>query len=293
MHVLLIAGLLLVQAASAEPVVFKDAKIRMNRSEKDRRLVDKGADLRFDDSAKQLTVTSEGKSQQIGYDDVTKVVFDVTTHMRGGAFGQLMGGVSGALIQGKHVNDYWFYLEKKDGSRTVLEVAKESAPAVIEKAKTAFGDRVTEYATKQGEKLEKETLKDLQSKHSLNRDKKQHPIPEIKPGQALVVVVCPAPSARQSGKGNQFKLHANDKVIAVNKPGSYSFAYLDPGEYQLAAQAENANGFRMQLEAGKEYYFLQNIFMGAFKARTSLSQQSKEIVLHEMSGAEYSDWERK
>lgn len=284
--------LLCFNVAIAQPVVFKDLKIRANRSATDRRLVDKSAALTFDDSARLITVKS-GKPLTIRYDDVQKVVFDVTTHMRGGALGQLMGGVSGALMQAKNVNDYWFYVEQKDGTRTVMEVPKETSSAVIEKAKALFSDRVSDYPTRQGEKIEKDTLKDLQSQHSLKRDKKQHPVPEIKPDKALLVLVCPAPSARQSGKGNQFKLHANDKVIAVNKPGSYSFAYLEPGEYRLVAQAENASGFTTKLEAGRDYYFLQNIFMGAFKARTSLSQQSKEIVLHEMSGAEYADWKLK
>jgi hypothetical protein len=82
-------------------------------------------------------------------------------------------------------------------------------------------------------------------------------------------------------------------VVAGNKPGTYSFAYLDPGEYLLASQAENASGLKLTIEAGKDYYFLQNTFMGVFKSRTGLSQQSKEIVLHEMSGAGYADWKRK
>ena len=89
------------------------------------------------------------------------------------------------------------------------------------------------------------------------------------------------------------KTASNDKVVAVNKMGTYGFAYLDPGEYVLASQSENASAIKLNLEAGKEYYFLQNTFMGAWKARTGLSQQSKEIVLHEMSGAEYADWKRK
>ena len=152
---------------------------------------------------------------------------------------------------------------------------------------------MSEYPTQQGEKIEKETLKDLQSKHSLNEDKKQHPKPDLKADKALVVVVCPPLAARYSGKGTQYKLHANDKVVAVNKMGTYGFAYLDPGEYVLASQSENASAIKLNLEAGKEYYFLQNTFMGAWKARTGLSQQSKEIVLHEMSGAEYADWKRK
>jgi len=280
-------------SGAADPVVFKDVKIRFNRSATDRRLVDKTVDLVFNDTARQLTVKSAEKAVTIAYGDVRKVVFDVTTHMRGGALGQMLGGISGAMVQAKHVNDYWFYIEQTTGSYTVLEVPKEASPQVIDKAKALFGDKVSEYPTQQGEKIEKETLKDLQSKHSLNEDKKQHPAPELKPGKALVVVVCPPLAARYSGKGTQYKVHANDKVVAVNKMGTYSFAYLDPGEYVLASQSENASAIKLNLEAGKDYYFLQNTFMGAWKARTSLSQQSKEIVLHELSGAEYADWKRK
>jgi len=143
----------------------------------------------------------------------------------------------------EHVNDYWFYIEPTSGPCAVLEIPKESSPMVIDKAKAVFGDKVSEYPTRQGEKIEKGTLKDLQSRHSLRDDKNQHPIPELKLDKALVVVVCPPMVARESGHGNQYKLHANDKVVAVNKPGTYSFAYLDPGEYVLASQAENANGF--------------------------------------------------
>ncbi len=298
--VLVVLALLLGSQAAAQPVTFKDVKIRLNRGDKDRRLVDKSVDLVFDDSAKQLTVKGYEKPVTISYDDVEKAVFDVTTHMRGGAVGQLLvasgsvaGGVAGIIVEAKHVNDYWFYIGQKSGRYTVLEIPKELSPQVIDKAKATFGDRVSEYPTQQGEKIEKETLKDLQSKHSLKGDKKQHPIPEIKPDKALVVVVCPPLAARTSGKGIQYKLHANDKVVAVNKQGTYSFAYLDPGDYLLVAQSENASGLKVKLDAGKDYYFLQNTFMGVWKMRTSLSQQSREIVLHELSGAKYADWERK
>ena len=46
-----------------------------------------------------------------------------------------------------------------------------------------------------------------------------------------MVVICPPLAARSAGKGNQFKLHANDQIVAENRQGTYSFAYLDPGKY--------------------------------------------------------------
>ena len=289
----------LAATVSADPVVFKNVKIRVNRSESDRRLVDKSVDLTFNDTARRLIVKGSENEITIAYDGVRKVVFDVTTHMRGitpaGVLAGLIpvaGDIAGPKIMAKHINDYWFYIEPTSGSPVVLEIPKESSPVVIEKAKAVFGDKVSEYPTRQGEKIEMDVLTD-HSWHSIRNDKNQHPVPELRPDKALIVVVCPPLVARLSESRIQYKLHANDKVVVVNRMGTYSFAYLDPGEYLLVSQAENANGFKLPLEAGKDYYFLQNSFLGFWKGRTSLSQQSKEIVLHEMSGTGYADWKRK
>jgi hypothetical protein len=50
---------------------------------------------------------------------------------------------------------------------------------------------------------------------------------------------------------------------------------------------------KVNLEAGKEYYFLQDVHMGAWKARTGLSMHTKKVVMYELSGSYYSNWERK
>ena len=119
------------------------------------------------------------------------------------------------------------------------------------------------------------------------------PLPEVEPDKALAVVVCLPLGARYAGKGIQFKVHANDRVIAVNKMGTYSFAHVDPGEYLMASQSENAQGLKVKLETGKEYYFLQDVWMGAWKARTGISLHLKELVMYELAGAWHSDWKRK
>ena len=112
----------------------------------------------------------------------------------------------------------------------------------------------------------------------------------MKPDKATVVVVCPPLPARITGWGNQFKLHANGKVIAVNKTGTYSIAYVDPGKYSLISQSENANGFDMDLEAGKTYYFIQATFQGIVKYHTMLSRNSPEVVMYLVDGVYFSDW---
>ena len=180
------------------------------------------------------------------------------------------------------------------GEPFLMEIQKDSSDKVIEKSKATFGDRATvaEFSEKP-EDVDKNKLKDLQSKHDLKVNKESHPMPEVKPDKALVVVVCPPLAARYAGVGNQFKLHANDQVIAVNRMGTYSFAYLDPGKYKLVSQSENANGFDIELEPGKDYYFLQNTFQGAWKAQTALSHNTKELVMYELDGSYYADWKRK
>jgi hypothetical protein len=284
--------------ALAEQMVVEHVKVRRHKSGENRVLVDKVGVLTFDDAAHKLRFKDEaGDNLEVGYDDVVKVVFEVTTHMRGGALSQIIGGIPGAMIAGKHVNDYWMYVEYKKGEGVepfLMEIQKESSEKAIDKATAVFGARATttEFAEK-GAVINKDLLRDLQSKHDFKLNKKDHPLPELKPDKALVVVVCPPLAARFAGQGNQFKLHANDRVIAVNKMGTYSFAYLDPGKYLLVSQSENADGFEMQLEAGKDYYFLQNTFQGAWKAQTALSRNTKELVMYELNGAYLSDWKRK
>ncbi len=295
---LLLLGLFFVTLPlPAQQATFTEVKVRYNRSAQDQRLVDKNVVLTLDDAARKLIVRSEHQPLDVAYDDVQKVIFEVTGHMRGGALSQVIGGMVGAAIASRKVKDYWCYLEFKKPDGTVqpylLEIDKESSDAVIEKMKAIFGHKVIIPEFEEALDIDKNTLKALQSKHDMKVDKKNRPLPDLKPDKALVVVVCPTLAARHAGKGNQFKLHANDRVIAVNRMGTYGFAYLDPGKYRVAAQTENASAIDLELQAGKEYYFLQNVFFGTWKAKTSLSRHTKELVMYELSGAWYSDWKEK
>lgn len=293
---------------AAEPVIFSDVMVRQAKKAGDQRLVERSADLVFDDAAQRLKLRSERDPVDITYADVTKVIFEVTEHMRGynqGAFWTSMAGaaVPGAglaslVVAGQPVKDYLCYLEMRRTSDEpaepyVIEVGKHSIDDVKAKMNAVFAGRTQDQPMLVGEKFERAKLKDLRSKHTVIVVKQQRPLPEILPDQALVVVVSQTPSARTSGKGTQVKLHANDRVVAVNKAGTWTFAYLNPGEYTLVSQADNANGLRMKLEAGKDYYFLQNALLGTTKTRTTLSRHSKGLVQFEASGTYYSDWKRK
>jgi len=282
--------------SSAETVKFGSVQIRRAKSEHNRVLVNKDGDLKFDDDSRRLTFSSDvGDNVVIPYDEVTKAVFEKTMRMRGGAVAYL--SIPGAIAAGQHIGFYWFYVEYKHGDRAnqiLFHIPKGSSEKMTAKGRDLFGSRFSEVEfPEKGEEIDPKTLPDIKSKHAFVADRQDHPLPELKPDKATVVVVCPALEARFSGRGNQFKLHANDRVVAVNREGTYSFAYLDPGKYKLVSQSENANGFEMQLEAGKEYYFLQEIFQGSWKAHSALSHNSPELVMYEVNGAYYSDWKRK
>lgn len=281
----------------AQQVTFNKIKARFYKSDKDRRMVDKDADLVFDDGERRLMVRNPDRPLTIGYDDVQKIVFDVSYHMRGGGMSQVVGGLVGAAMASAKINDYWCYIEYKDKDgatgKYLIEIDKDHAEQVLEKVKALFPGRHVMAEYEQYPELAKNTLKDLDSKHDFDKEKQDRPLPALRPDKALVVVVCPSLAARYAGKGIQFKFHANDHVVAVNKWGTYSYAYLDPGEYLLASQSENAGGGKMTLEAGQEYYFFQDTFMGTWKAKTGLSRHSKDLVMYELEGTYYSDWKRK
>jgi hypothetical protein len=288
----------------AQQTTFEHVKIHRHRSADKRVLVDKIGKLTFDDSAGKLAFESgAGDHFVVGYDDVRKIVFEITTRMRGGVVSQIVkaasfpGLIVGSAIEGGHVNDYWFYLEYSDHDSklsALMKVPKSSSAEVINKATSAFGSRVTlTDFPERGTTIKMEELKSLKSKQTLKVDKQNHPLPASKPDKATIVVVCPPLAARHAGKRNQFKLHANDQVVAVNRMGTYSFAYLDPGKYRLVSQTENANGFEMQLEGGQEYFFVQNTFQGVFKAETALSRNSGELVMYLVEGSYFSDWKPK
>jgi hypothetical protein len=294
------------QVTQTQRVSFTDVKVRFSRNEKDRRLVDKDAVLMLDPGSRNLVVSFPEKQLAIPYDDVRRVQFEVTTHMRGGFLSELAGAAgasvgvagAGAPLAAKRVTDYWCYIEYVDANsqlrNQMLEIGKDITDRVMGTMMQTFGDRVSKVEfTELANSVDKSSIADLQSKHDLKVDKKNHPVPTVEASKALIVVVCPPLAARKAGKGNQFKVHANDRAVIVNKAGTYSFAYLDPGEYMLVSQSQNASGFRIKLEAGQEYYFLQNTLYGAFKQGTLLSRNSKELVMYELNGAYYADWKRK
>lgn len=126
----------------------------------------------------------------------------------------------------------------------LLELPKDLSDTIIAKAKSQFGSRVIIPAFQEhGEPVDPQSLPAIHSRQSIRIDWKHQPLPELKPDKATIVVVCPLIRNFDPVYGNPFKLRANERVIAVNKEGTYSINYLDPGKYHLVSQSANANRF--------------------------------------------------
>ncbi len=248
-HTVLLAAMLAMLSSAniqAESTTFNDVKVRSSRSEKDPRLIEKDAVLILDGTAGKLVVTSAKKPLSIPYEKVLRVQFELTTHMRGGALGQVVGAAGavvgapqvGTPISGAKISDYWCYIEyQDDDARTrsqMLEIAKDVSDRVIDAMMQAFGGRVIRIDfAEHADVVDKKTVADLQSKHDVRIDKKNRPLPKLEPGKALIVVVCPRIPTWSKVSGIQFKVHANDRAVDCQQ--SWHLLFCIPGSGRLHA----------------------------------------------------------
>ena len=90
--------------------------------------------------------------------------------------------------------------------------------------------------------------------------------PEVLPDKASVYIVRPA----KMGMAIRMWAFADDTALGLTKGDTYAHAYLEPGEYTFWSRAENVSAVKHTVEAGKIYYFKQQVKMGGLKARVSV-----------------------
>ncbi len=299
--------LLLAAPADSQQATFTDVKVRFAKSS-EREMDEKGADLALDAGARRLRVKSGDRPLDVGFDDVHKVVVEVDTLGRKAGFGaSFIGMFAGGLLFGNAIatsidkpfdNDHFVYLEyrKPDGGSASygLVVGRQSVPQVLQALQTAFGERVQVpvFPEKAEEIDKKQFASDKSRVHYLNTDK-QHPLPELRPDKALVVVATPATIMRRIGPEKRYgitRLYANQTLVGVTGPGCYLYFYLDPGEYFLVGETFDVVGLRMKLEAGKDYYLTQTLYAKGIRLRSFLTRHSKELVMYEVAGSLWSEW---
>ena len=77
---------------------------------------------------------------------------------------------------------------------------------------------------------------------------------------------------RPSGMGFaiHFQIYHGNELIGLSQAKSYFVYECDPGPQMFLGMAENKVGLKTELEAGKSYYVLTQVRMGAWKARMGI-----------------------
>ncbi len=109
-------------------------------------------------------------------------------------------------------------------------------------------------------------------KYKADTDKKQHPTPDAPADKALIYVLRPT----LIGNKIQSKIAVDGDWKGVNRGKNYFFFTVEPGERYFCSESENQDFLVLNVEAGKTYYFLQEVKLGLMKARTNLVQFTEE-----------------
>jgi hypothetical protein len=298
---LLIGTSAMLPAQGDGSIKFKQAWSRGSASAKDIRMATSPADLVIDTVARRLVVKNREQPLDISADRVTKLTFDVSSHMRGGLEpdnGGMLGALVGAVIAGGTVNDHWCVIDYLDDAgvsqRYLLEIGKKQASDVLALLRRLLPSAVEEVRFVEEQREAPQGDMAFTDDYDVTVQKENRPaIPTMHPESALVVVAAPTIELRDAGKGPQYRLYANRNIVAVNKPGTYAFFRLAPGTYSLLAKAGNISVLDVTVEAGKEYYFFENTFMGFSSSKVRLTRQAAVLVRQEITGMYFSEWHPK
>lgn len=91
--------------------------------------------------------------------------------------------------------------------------------------------------------------------------------PQAPPQASHALVTFLRPS--YFGSAIQFGVWDSDRFVGILEAGSYIQVLLPPGEHIFLARAENWSYVLANLEAGRQYFILANVFPGIWKARVA------------------------
>ena len=99
---------------------------------------------------------------------------------------------------------------------------------------------------------------------SQTSDEKKMAVPG--PGEAAVYFVRPA----TMGMAINFWAFVDETPVGMTKGNTYVWATVPVGEHLIWSSSGNVSAVKMNLEAGKSYYFEQKAKMGGIRARVEL-----------------------
>ena len=91
---------------------------------------------------------------------------------------------------------------------------------------------------------------------------------------ALVYVIRPSTMGAAVKTWSFF----DEELIGVTRGRGYTFAHVPPGERLIWSKAENTFALSVDVEAGKTYYFKQQILPGLGKARVKLVPINESVA---------------
>ena len=71
------------------------------------------------------------------------------------------------------------------------------------------------------------------------------------------------------GGAIKFGIWDSERFVGILEPGSYIQVLVPPGEHIFLARAENWSYLHADLEAGRRYFVLANVFPGVWRARVA------------------------
>jgi hypothetical protein len=272
--------------------------------EKDRHQIYQEATLTLDNTLRRLEVTSKDRPQSVTYDEVRKIVIEPDSGAKGPSFGSILAGFVAhrTLFRGSIQTAQLAYVEygKADGTAGgfVLSIPEAVATETVARIKAAFGDRVVVPGfTEPWEQLDEKECKSVK-KYDVRGVAGRPSLPEARSDKALVVVACPVSGGFETIRTDKYYYHlsarilADNELVAVNGPGTYTAFYLDPGEHLLVSCLGDATGLRLKVDEGGEYYLIQTVYIKG-KNRSFLTRHSKDLVMHEIGSLMKADWKLK
>ena len=118
--------------------------------------------------------------------------------------------------------------------------------------------------------------------------------PKPQEGKALVVFL--RPSAYGGGVSSTVYEAPDDGTtfLGAVESGDKLGVQMEPGDHRLMVIGENADFLDARLEAGKTYYVLVKVRMGAWKARFSLTPIHNDAAAQvNLQGADFKEWNGK